>query len=88
MVKSSRSFSALSGATLATDASSTPGMRRNSSCNFSLGQLIAGLRQSCPGDQQLLDRGMAMFEALYRSLAHPAPRKMKAQSGTTARAGC
>jgi hypothetical protein len=53
-----------------------------------LGQLIAGLRQSCPDDHQLLDRGMAMFEALYRSLAHPAPRKRKAQAGTTARAGC
>ncbi len=42
-----------------------------------LGQLVAGLRQTYSDDRELLDRGIGMFEALYRSLANPAPPKKK-----------
>jgi hypothetical protein len=31
--------------------------------------MVEGLRQSCSGDQELLERGMAFFEALYRSFS-------------------
>ena len=31
--------------------------------------MVEGLRQSCTGDQELLERGMAFFEALYRSFS-------------------
>jgi len=38
-----------------------------------IGATIEGLQLSCADDQQLLDRGMALFEALYRSFAQRAP---------------
>ena len=51
-----------------------------------VGRLVDGLRQIYQDDQALLERGMTMFEALYRSFAdHPAQRKDTAKAGSRRR---
>jgi hypothetical protein len=40
--------------------------------------MVEGLRQSCSGDQELLERGMAFFEALYRSFSAETPTGKRA----------
>jgi len=46
-----------------------------------IGRLVDGLRQIYPDDHALLERGMTVFEALYRSFAgNPAQEKDKARA--------
>ena len=52
-----------------------------------LGALVEGLRQRHDDDGELLERGMALFEALHqgRVLAPPAPRARPTRTATKAR---
>jgi hypothetical protein len=54
-----------------------------------LGATIDGLQLSCPDDEQLLEHGRVMFEALYRSFSDavrpPRPRAVAASKRRSAR---
>jgi hypothetical protein len=49
-----------------------------------VGRLVEGLRQLHPNDDELLDRGMEMFEALHRSFTHH-PVAARASTGKGSR---
>lgn len=50
-----------------------------------VGRMVDGLRRTYQDDQALLSQGMAMFEALYRSVDAPPPRAGASAKGTRSR---
>lgn len=44
---------------------------------IAVGRLVEGLRQIHPNDHKLLEQGMEIFEALYRSLTNTPPAKVR-----------